>query len=602
MEGNYKLPADDVTAIKREIIGLMISVPPNIQSQLGEAISVIADSDFYQRWDTLVQDLVNRLTPDNIAVNIGVLQVAHSIFGRWRPLFRSDELFSEVNHVVSQFGQPFLSTWQSLDQYIDSHANDPTALKQAFVELDLVLQLFTDLSCQDVPPVVEDNLAGISSLLLKYLSYINPALESDDEDEAGPLQTTKANIFEALIMYVGKYYEDFAAHVQAFIQSSWTLLTTIGPEPKNDLLVSKALQFLTSVTANHEQAQNFSDQNVQSQIIEKVVVPNIALRDSDIETFEDEPIEFIRRDLEGSDSETRRRAASDFLRVLSDKFEDSATTIAMTIIDQLLQEYKSNPSSSWRQKDTAVNLYYAIAAKGASTASHGVVSVNQKVNIGDFFSQNLAPDLQDPNAQPLLKVDAIKYLHVFRSLMGNEQWQQVVPLLVNHLGHSNYCVYTYAAVVTERALALNDQTTGKPVIDPSNIVPLAKDLTEHLFNLILRDRRPEKVQENEFLMRCIMRVLIILRDNISTVAGSVLSHLVDITNIIATNPSNPRFYYYHFESAQHLQVTHCVRLSINHLLASFKIVLMSSCHMCSSCLQLCSRKSRRNHSHNSSHP
>ncbi len=32
----------------------MISVPPGIQSQLGDAISVIADSDFWERWDTLV--------------------------------------------------------------------------------------------------------------------------------------------------------------------------------------------------------------------------------------------------------------------------------------------------------------------------------------------------------------------------------------------------------------------------------------------------------------------------------------------------------------------------------------------------------------------
>ena len=32
----------------------MISVPPNIQYQLGEAVGVIADSDFWERWDTLV--------------------------------------------------------------------------------------------------------------------------------------------------------------------------------------------------------------------------------------------------------------------------------------------------------------------------------------------------------------------------------------------------------------------------------------------------------------------------------------------------------------------------------------------------------------------
>lgn len=32
----------------------MIAVPASIQSQLGEAISVIAESDFWERWDTLV--------------------------------------------------------------------------------------------------------------------------------------------------------------------------------------------------------------------------------------------------------------------------------------------------------------------------------------------------------------------------------------------------------------------------------------------------------------------------------------------------------------------------------------------------------------------
>lgn len=37
----------------------MISVPPNIQYQLGDAIGVIADSDFWERWDTLVDVRTN---------------------------------------------------------------------------------------------------------------------------------------------------------------------------------------------------------------------------------------------------------------------------------------------------------------------------------------------------------------------------------------------------------------------------------------------------------------------------------------------------------------------------------------------------------------
>lgn len=51
---------------------------------------------------------MSRLTADNAKVNIGVLEVAHSIFKRWRPLFASDDLYIEINHVLSKFGQAYV--------------------------------------------------------------------------------------------------------------------------------------------------------------------------------------------------------------------------------------------------------------------------------------------------------------------------------------------------------------------------------------------------------------------------------------------------------------------------------------------------------------
>lgn len=43
--------------------------------------------------------------------------------------------------------------------------------------------------------------------------------------------------------------------------------------------------------------------------------------DSDYELFEENPEEYIRRDIEGSDVDTRRRAACDLVKVLSKYFE-----------------------------------------------------------------------------------------------------------------------------------------------------------------------------------------------------------------------------------------------------------------------------------------
>lgn len=73
-EGNYKLPLDEVNTIKQELVGLMISSPSTIQTQLGEAISIIADSDFWERWDTLTKVGRRPWKPNN---SVGLLTCVH---------------------------------------------------------------------------------------------------------------------------------------------------------------------------------------------------------------------------------------------------------------------------------------------------------------------------------------------------------------------------------------------------------------------------------------------------------------------------------------------------------------------------------------------
>ncbi|KAI0472065.1 chromosome segregation protein [Xylariaceae sp. FL0804] len=541
---NYKLPIDEVNTIKQELIGLMIACPATIQTQLGEAISIIADSDFWDRWDTLVQDLVSRFSPDNYKVNNGVLEVAHSIFVRWRPLYRSDDLYTEINHVLNTFASPFLDLLNATDQQITANQNNKELLKGYFDTMSLLIKVFYDLSCQEMPPQFESNLQGISTLLHKYLTYENPVLATDEDSEAGVVETVKADICEALELYVNKYDDDFGPYTQVFISSAWNLLSAIGPETKFDNLVSRALHFLTAIAGTAQHSAAFNDENVLSQVVEKVVLPNVALRESDIEMFEDEPIEFIRRDLEGSDTDSRRRAATDFLRQLQGRFEQLVTNVGGKYINHYLEQGKSN----WRDKDTAISLFLSIAAKGAVTAAHGVKTVNPMVDVVDFFQQHVANDLvSDSGVEPISKVDAIKYLYTFRSQLTKEQWQGAFQPLIQNMGSSDYVVYTYAAIAVERLLYLADDS-GARIFGRADIEPFAKDLLEHLFKLVEKENSPAKMQENEFLMRCIMRVLIVVNTGIAGFVDTILDHLIGITNVIKTNPSNPRFYYYHFEA------------------------------------------------------
>ncbi|RVD83340.1 uncharacterized protein DFL_007732 [Arthrobotrys flagrans] len=536
-EGNHKFASSDVAAIKSELLGVMIQVPPNLQVQIGEAISVIADSDFYKKWDTLVAELASRLDPNNPSVTTGVLTVAHSIFKRWRPLFRSDELFLEIIHVLERFGGPYLKLLKATDSLIESSKSDKAKLTELYKMLNLLIKIFFDLSCQELPPVFEENLSHIFQLFHKYLTTSSPLLATSDEEESGPEEYVKAGICEILVLYMQKYEDVFGALTSDFANATWTLLTTTGLEPKYDILVSKALKFLTSVAGNQRHKDVFS--NALDEVIQKIIIPNMTLRTSDEELFEDDPIEFIRRDLEGSDSDTRRRAANDFLRQLMEQSERTVTETTNKYIHEFLAK------GDWKSRDTALYLFNSIAIKGVVT-QYGVNSTNLLVDIIGFFQQHIAPDLSKGSVHPILRVDAIRFIYTFRSQFTKDQLIQIIPLLITHLGSSEYVVYTYAAITIERILYL--QVDKKPLFAKEEIGPASGELLTRLLGLITRDARPEKIAENEFLMRCVMRILIICREDAASHAETVLDNLIKITVEISKNPSNPRFNHYHFEA------------------------------------------------------
>ena len=60
------------------------------------------------------------------------------------------------------------------------------------------------------------------------------------------------------------------------------------------------------------------------------------VRDEDEEVFEMNPIEYIRRDIEGGDSDTRRRSAADLVKALTEVYEAQVTAMFTGYVAALL--------------------------------------------------------------------------------------------------------------------------------------------------------------------------------------------------------------------------------------------------------------------------
>lgn len=59
---------------------------------------------------------------------------------------------------------------------------------------------------------------------------------------------------------------------------------------------------------------------------------------------------------------------------------------------------------------------------------------------------------------------------------------------------------------------------------------------------------PEKLSENDYLMRAVMRVIITSRQDMVPYVNVIMDKLTTILGIVSKNPSNPKFNHYTFES------------------------------------------------------
>ncbi len=95
-----------------------------------------------------------------------------------------------------------------------------------------------------------------------------------------------------------RYEEEFQPHLGPFSQAVWILLTK---KPVGDVLATTCIRFLTSVVSKKMHEQLFRDPSTLKQIVENIAVPNMMLTTEEEELFEDNPMDYIYRDMEGGD-------------------------------------------------------------------------------------------------------------------------------------------------------------------------------------------------------------------------------------------------------------------------------------------------------------
>jgi exportin-2 (importin alpha re-exporter) len=364
--------------------------------------------------------------------------------------------------------------------------------------------------------------------------------------------------------------EPFLPYLPQFTTLVWNNLMRTTDKPKQDIIVTSSIRFLSSLVQKPMHRALFQEDATLRQIISKIVIPNLMLREVDEERFEDDPEEFIATDLEGGDSDSRRKRSQELLKAMCRQFEAECTTICSEHVSTMLAEYGADPANMWTKKDAAIHLMFGTSIRAES--SLGVSQVNENVDVMSFFTTQIFPELQEPNmtTRPMLKATSLKFVSTFRRQFTTEQLVSLMPLLMAHLGSPTVVVHTYAAYSIEKILTAKDGQPGhgmKAKFGPEQLKPFLEQLFTALFQIVDND----ELTDNAYAMKCVMRALNVGHRDLMPIMQIVLEKLTTALIRVAKNPRNPQYNHYIFESIA--IITRAVCSKDPNAIASFESAL-----------------------------
>lgn len=568
------IPEADRAAIKEYLVGLMCAVPVLVQRQIADALAVISKREFPANWPGLLPDIVARLASPDLNIVIGLLETSAAIFERFRTAPNTDPVRREVRYCLDTFAAPMMNTLGGLMAQLRDGTRAGAAapaLTPILTAIRLCVTCYLYLSWIELPDVFQDKMAEWMGIFRELLTYRNPAFDlSADETQEGPVQALQSTVLDVVALLADKYDEDFAAFFPTFAADVWGLLSGSSLSPAvmmceaMDNVVMRAMKFLTTSVSSAAYVEQFRKPGMLTSLCERVIVPNIRLRASDAEMFEDNPTDFIRRDIEGSDTDTRRRAAADLVRALCRAMEAEAVPVIMSHVDAMLTGYATAPAARPYDKDGAIALLIAAAVKTQS-AQLGVTAVVESVRLLDYLSTHIVPELASAVAPaaagagaaskideaPITKAAALKFLTTFRAQFGRAELVAMLPLVMPFAGARSCVVHTYAAVCVEKALTVKDRVQTSithisvtPRLSVADIAPHLPTLFGGLFALMVRPDYPD----NEYMMRMLMRVVSFAGPAVAPHAATITDGLSAVLRRVCAAQNNPNFNHFLFET------------------------------------------------------
>lgn len=159
----------------------------------------------------------------------------------------------------------------------------------------------------------------------------------------------------------------------------------------------------------------------------------------------------------------------------------------------------------------------------------------------------MIPVLTGASPHHCLTASCLKFVTTFRQQIPAPLMVQLVGAVAPKLASESAVIHTYTAHFLEKALLIKDPSPQGPVcryVTPQTSPQLLQSVQVLLQKIVQNAGIPQ----NEYLMKCLLRIFSALGPAAQPVAVQTLKTLAEVLRAVSANPSSPLFNHYLFEA------------------------------------------------------
>lgn len=472
------------------------------------------------------------------------LEAMKKICKKYRYMFRSDALYSEMNYMIEHLSGHLLLQANNCMEMAKQQTADRPTIEVCLSILNNVLHIIESiLSQEELPDFYEDNLENIAAILSFLLEVDYPQFQPTIPE----LVKCRQKSVRLVHMYQFKFSEFFQKYSQFFFDRIWGMVINkqVPSSKSHEKLIQAVIRYLSEM-AGYQELAPFFKTNMLS-LFSLLIVPNISITEDDLEEYEFEPESYVRNDLEESDTETRRRQCMKFVQGLAKRFSSEVNQLISDFVNQLLGEYTQNRDKEWIKKTTVLNLIIT-ASIGQYTYRSGAEQILIPFEmLASYLDQLVMPELSEEKIDnlPLLKATCIKFIYMFRNQLPDQYVPVLLDKIADFLRSQNFVNQSYAAACIEKLLLRKQIGGNNPIFTPQNVdLNMLSKLLQGLCEVL-------QATKNLYAVRSLYRTVQLAQDNILPFAetmGQVVSAFIDQAAKDEAQ-SSPNYIYILFETA-----------------------------------------------------